>query len=201
MKQEDEELLIKDLYSRLLYEVECKDIYINVSGKLTEISTRYNMCRLSDVYGELKTCYIPNCRPYLFPMSSLTEEQLYELKEMFGFEIEFSNQSIFHHGCFGYLEMDILFEWLNKNHFDYRGLIEKGLAMDATNKNIYIMHENKELLPNNPKITIGTKIRSKTNPDIILSIISDDSHGDEFECSNGSVVSLKQIEKFYNIII
>lgn len=27
--------------------------------------------------------------------------------------------------------------WLNKNHFDYRGLIEKGLAIDATNKNIY----------------------------------------------------------------
>ena len=48
--------------------------------------------------------------------------------------------------------------------------------------------------PNNPKITIGTKIRSKTNPNIILSIISNDCHGDEFECSNGSVLSLKQIE-------
>ena len=30
-----------------------------------------------------------------------------------------------------------LLEWLNKNHFDYRGLIEKGLAIDATDKNIY----------------------------------------------------------------
>lgn len=47
------------------------------------------------------------------------------------------------------------------------------------------------------KITIGTKIRSKTNPDIILSIISDDCHEDKFECSNGSVLSLKQIEKYY----
>jgi hypothetical protein len=28
-------------------------------------------------------------------------------------------------------------DWLNKNHFDYRGLIEKGLAIDATNLNIY----------------------------------------------------------------
>lgn len=54
---------------------------------------------------------------------------------------------------------------------------------------------------NNPKITIGTKIRSKTNPDVILSIISDDCHGDEFECSNGSVLSLKQIEKYYDLII
>lgn len=54
---------------------------------------------------------------------------------------------------------------------------------------------------NNHKITIGTKIRSKTNPDVILSIISDDCHEDKFECSNGSVLSLKQIEEYYDIII
>ena len=54
---------------------------------------------------------------------------------------------------------------------------------------------------NRPKITIGTKIRLKTNPDVILSIISDDCHGDEFECSNGSVLSLKQIEKYYDIYV
>ena len=53
----------------------------------------------------------------------------------------------------------------------------------------------------NPQITIGTKIRLKTNPDVILSIISDDCHEDEFECSNGSVLSLKQIEKYYDILI
>lgn len=55
--------------------------------------------------------------------------------------------------------------------------------------------------PSNPQITVGTKIRSKTNPDVILSIISDDCHEDEFECSNGSVLSLKQIEKYYDIYI
>lgn len=53
---------------------------------------------------------------------------------------------------------------------------------------------------NNSKITIGTKIRSKTNPDVILNIISNDCHEDKFECSNGSVLSLKQIEKYYDII-
>lgn len=50
------------------------------------------------------------------------------------------------------------------------------------------------------EIKIGTKIRSKANPDIILTIISDDCHGDEFECLNGSVLSLKQIEKYYDIV-
>ena len=54
---------------------------------------------------------------------------------------------------------------------------------------------------NTSKITVGTKIRSKTNPNVILSIISNDCHEDEFECSNGSVLSLKQIEKYYDIIM
>ena len=57
-----------------------------------------------------------------------------------------------------------------------------------------------KILKDNTKITIGTKIRLKTNPDVILNIISDDCHYDEFECSNGSVLSLKQIEKYYDVI-
>lgn len=120
--KENEDLLIKDLYGRLLYGVECKDIYINVSGRLAEISTRYNMCRLSDVYGELETCYIPNCRPYLFPLSSMTEEQKKEWYYTLTSDEHITYDTI---------------DWLNKNHFDYRGLIEKGLAIDATDKNIY----------------------------------------------------------------
>lgn len=57
-----------------------------------------------------------------------------------------------------------------------------------------------EMSNNDTKITVGTKISSKVNPDVILSIISDDCHEDEFECSNGSVLSLRQIEKYYDII-
>ena len=127
MTEENEELLIKDLYNRLLYGVECKDIYINVSGKLVEISTRYNMCRLSDEFGELETCYIPNCRPYLFPMSSMTEEQREEydtICSMSGFDMS-------------ELDADKLITFFHENHIDYRGLIDKGLAIDATDKNIY----------------------------------------------------------------
>ena len=52
----------------------------------------------------------------------------------------------------------------------------------------------------NPRIAIGTIIRLKTNPDVILRIISDDCHEDEFECSNGSVLSLEQIKEYYDII-
>lgn len=58
-----------------------------------------------------------------------------------------------------------------------------------------------ELENETPKITVGTKIRLKTNPNVILNIISNDCHDDEFECSNGSVLSLKQIEKYYDIYV
>lgn len=137
MTEENEELLIKDLYSRLLYGVECKDIYINVSGKLDEISTRYNMCRLSDEYGELETCYIPNCRPYLFPMSSMTEEQRKEYESLCiknTSECTDLYSIVFPKDYYDTVES---IDYLYKNHIDIRGLIPMGLAIDATNKNIY----------------------------------------------------------------
>lgn len=63
-------------------------------------------------------------KPYLFPMSSMTEEEklMYE-----GLMIGTDNISYI---------LDVI-DWLNAHHFDYRGLIEKGLAVDATGLNIY----------------------------------------------------------------
>lgn len=48
---------------------------------------------------------------------------------------------------------------------------------------------------------VGVKIISKTNPNVILQIISNDCHGDKFECSNGSVLSLDQLNKHYDLYI
>ena len=138
MTQEDKELLLKDLCSRLPYGVKVESIFINPDTKEhklcgIEIFDATSLLMVRDKIGEFK--------PYLFPLSSMTEEQLYELREMFGFEIEFRDGlievSTFHHNSLGYLEMDAMFEWFNRNQFDYRGLIEKGLAIDATNLNIY----------------------------------------------------------------
>ena len=64
-------------------------------------------------------------KPYLFPLSSMTEEQ----------EKEYNNLNYYELGCFPHSEEAL--DYLTKNHFDYRGLIEKGLAIDATGKNIY----------------------------------------------------------------
>lgn len=64
-------------------------------------------------------------RPYLFPLSSMTRQQKAELAMLVvGVEDIFKS-------------FLIEVEFYHKNHIDYRGLIEKGLAIDATNLNIY----------------------------------------------------------------
>lgn len=127
---------------------------------------------------------IEDVKPYLRPMSSMTDEEEKQFQDVNMYELPY---------------MVVGLDWLNAHHFDYRGLINDGLALEATDG----IYENVSdlAIDNTTKITVGCKIRSKTNPDVILSIVSDDCHGDKFECSNGSVLSLKQIKKHYDIYI
>ena len=140
MKQEDKELLLQDLCARLPYGVKMNHIADMENNPTTLVGIAKTMITLESPAG-YGTSDIEDYIPYLFPLSSMTEEQLYELREMFGFEIEFFSGfielSTFHHNHLGYLGMVSIFEWFNKNHFDYRRLIAKGLAIDCTNLNIY----------------------------------------------------------------
>ena len=80
--------------------------------------------------------YVENIKPYLRPMSSMTDEEKGELKleqekdeELF---IQVINKS--QNGddsLLGTVIPHCAEDWANKNHFDYRGLIEKGLALEA----------------------------------------------------------------------
>ena len=125
MTQEDKELLLKDLCARLPYGVilNCCNL---VGEKLYTIDSNGLVNNDYDLY-EIK--------PYLFHLSSMSERQCYELSS-----IRSSFQD-----CWKYIKTTIplstcnfeQIEWLHKNHFDYRGLIEKGLAIDCTNLNIY----------------------------------------------------------------
>ena len=117
MIQEDKELLFKDLCARLPYEVKLLHIPTNEITTLEMIGKYF-------VDGDIHD-FIENFKPYLFPMPSMTEEQ----------ENEFQSLNGWIHCVFPKTEE--AFDWLNKNHFDYRGLIEKGLALDATGLNIY----------------------------------------------------------------
>lgn len=156
MKQEDKILLVKDLCSRLPYGVRVCHIASEFSGVLHNISVLHMYEGNSDsdkydsivdyvadidFFGDGYPYEVEEFKPYLFPLSSISSEQLKEVSEILGKDVEiFDNYlNIVEHTrtTFSYLELDALFDWFNKNHFDYRNLIEKGLAIDCTNLNIY----------------------------------------------------------------
>ena len=125
MTQENSnQLLLKDLCVRLPY-------HIRVKVWLKDGTTEEGTLDLKHNYGDvLRDAFYYNkivkIKPYLFPMSSMTETQKNEyqyITERWMYDSSYSiSDSI---------------DWLNKNYFDYRGLIEKSLALDATGLNIY----------------------------------------------------------------
>lgn len=138
MTQEDKDLLLRDICGRLPYGVKCAYYNTKDEIKVGELLTVW--CKEKRVFiDKLSIDYDGGDHigviPYLFPLSSMTEEQCYKLAS-----IQPSYQD-----CWKYIKTPIplsicnfkQIEFFHKNHIDYRGLIEKGLAFDATGKNIY----------------------------------------------------------------
>ena len=137
MTQEDKELLLKDLSARLPYK---PIVQIEGSGiwalrgidhdDSAELRDRVIVWHGKNYPSSVNSFPIIECKPFLYPLSSMTEEQ----KVIYGDYCYEIMHSIAWDGQFCSNE---LYEWLNKNHFDYHWLIEKGLAIDATNLNVY----------------------------------------------------------------
>lgn len=122
MRQEDKELLLKDICARLPYGLKINTI----QGDFTLLGlTNERVFTTCEVEGCHNDFPIDCIKPYLFPLSSITEEQ----------EKEYNDLNCYELGCFPHSEEAL--DYLTKNHFDYRYLIEKGLAIDATGLNIY----------------------------------------------------------------
>lgn len=119
MKQENELLLIKDLCARAPYRtkvsVGCWEVSHKGKPKLVLYERLLTPFLLHDIEDNDAWEYI---KPFLRPMSSMTEEEKKEYKHF----VAFSGNST---GAANFVD------WLNKNHFDYHGLIEKGLALEA----------------------------------------------------------------------
>ena len=115
MTQEERQLLLKDLCGRLPYgvmglihNVNCDDYNISIVGGDIDLFSRHFM----------------SIKPYLRPMSSMTEE---ERKEHNSHRL--SKWSTYSEYCANVID------WLNAHHFDYRGLIDMGLAIKVTPEN------------------------------------------------------------------
>lgn len=84
-------------------------------------------------------------KPYLRSMSSMTEEEFAKLKEYSGLIYDQLDLASFQNGTYKCLDfylsevpsyvVILVFDWLNAHHFDYRGLIEKGSAIEVTKEN------------------------------------------------------------------
>lgn len=129
MIKEDRELLMKDLSCRIPYGVFVKIDGMSKIVKLTSISC-YGEVSVDD--GSNYLYPISEVKPYLFPLSSMTDEQEKEYNGTLGVVFNIDDGTFFEEDKTHYT-----LDWLNKNHFDYRGLIYEGLAIDATGLNIY----------------------------------------------------------------
>ena len=130
MTQEEKQLLLKDLCARLPYGVIC-DMWFerNESDKITEVLKCGGLMRLMN--NEFNFI----AKPYLRPMSSMTEEEYKEYDSATDLDVADSAETLrenlkaktrvriskWYHGT----------DWLDAHHFDYRGLIPMGLALEA----------------------------------------------------------------------
>ena len=130
MTQEEKELVLKDLSARLPYGVKIKCL-----GEILTLSV--NWLRMFEYH-------LNEIKPYLRPMSSMTEEELKELREETGLIYDYENgldlaEFPNNYKCLDFYLSEIpsyvvvlVFDWLNAHHFDYRGLIDRGLALEAS---------------------------------------------------------------------
>ena len=145
MTQEEKELLLKDLSSRLPYGVKCQ------WGTYYE-GTLIDVCKCKTEHGFVYwDCYFEECgddvpieivKPYLRTISSITEEERVEIGKAIQKDRIEPYGEIKSSGSDNLLLCTIrqahnLMVWLLKNHFDFNGLIERGLAINCTDLNIY----------------------------------------------------------------
>ena len=126
MTQENKEFLLKDLCARLPYGIKFfrESWNFEWDQELSVIEVLEDIDK--DGYiNRTKVYNVGDIKPYLFPLSSMTEEQEEEYNDLNNYEL----------GCFPHTEKAL--DYLLKNHFDYRNLIDKNLAIDCTNLNIY----------------------------------------------------------------
>lgn len=133
MTPEQKDLLFKDLCARLPYGVKyIRDSWNFESDQEMSVIETLDYIDKDGYISHIKVYKVEDIKPCLFPISSMTEEQM---KEALSTKHKINLPS----GKVMYLDSLNTYEFYDKNHIDYRGggLIPLGLARDATNLNIY----------------------------------------------------------------
>lgn len=133
MKQEDKELLIKNLCARLPYGVKAR-VYNHWRDDVQD-----ETITIENLHQLIKTFSIEDIKPYLFPLSSISEEQKKYISDRWGVNEDFDFEIDPNWGEYFVDLGDAVgfINWCYENHFDINGLIPKGSALDATGLNIY----------------------------------------------------------------
>lgn len=147
MTKEDKDILIKEISTRFLYGV----VYMDVHADKKFIN-KWNVIGVDRMFGdEFSQVFITNCeetygyktsieniKPYLFPLSAMTEEQNDSWRDTWFPDLMISTDVNYPESEKYLVSSHVKsLQWLYENHFDINGLIDKGLALDATDKNIY----------------------------------------------------------------
>ena len=125
MKAEEKQLLLKDLCARLSYH----NLWVQYDNK-DWLAIGYGHGRIELLTNPLSSAtgpcpLIEEIKPYLRPISSMTEEENEEWIKVSDMKFDMEDGFVYVY------DAHLSFDWLNEHHFDYRGLIEKGLALEA----------------------------------------------------------------------
>ena len=138
----DKELLLKDLCARLPYGIKFlrESWNFETDQELSVIEVLEDIDK--DGYiNNTKVYKVEDIKPYLFPLSSMTDKDLIEFLQIKGMNLNSDELKTFRREPITIVSILPSYsrhiDWLNKNHFDYRNLIDKNLAIDCTNLNIY----------------------------------------------------------------
>ena len=143
INREDKLLLVKDLCARLPHGVivehtsgfrgTINNIVVHQMYDENDNIEDYLCC--ADFFGDSDYIDIEFFKPYLFPLSSMTDEQKKEYCSLVWFDGLSAGWN--RDDAVILNEVELLIEFYYKNHLDWRSLIPKGLALDATGLNIY----------------------------------------------------------------
>ena len=135
-------LLIKDLSSRLPYGVKfLRESWNFETDQELSVIEVLEAIDKDGYINNTKVYKVEDIKPYLFPLSSMTDKDLIEFLQIKGMNLNSDELKTFRREPIAIVSTLPSYsrhiDWLNKNHFDYHNLINKNLAIDCTNLNIY----------------------------------------------------------------